>query len=239
MIDLHTHILYESDQGPFDIDESIQIIKRAYTVGFNGLVLAPKFVLKTNFTKTRTENKYKLKKLESYLEKEGLKIKLFLANEIFCDLEMISKIGQDFFTSINKSRYFLIETHHRKMSLNYLKIFSEELIAQHYVPILTHPEQYDCFQENPERLSELKESGLLTQLNLLSFIGENGEMAEYTAKVLLENQAIDFLATEASCSSAYDYAEESIDQMEGFIGSDKLERILKINPAKVILNQKI
>jgi len=239
MIDLHTHILYDSDQGPFEIEESIKMIKRAYNAGFDGLVLAPKFVLNTKFTKTRTENKYKLKELESYLDKEDLHIKLFLANELFCDLKMIKEIGQDTFTSINKSRYFLIETHHRQTALNDLKVFSVELMAQGYIPILTHPEQYACFQENPEQLLELKEKGFLTQLNLLSFIGVNGEMAEYTAKVLLENEAIDFLATEASCASAYDHAAESIDQIEGFVGAVELEKMLKINPAKIILNQNI
>ena len=44
MIDFHSHILYGIDDGSSDIEESIEIIKKMRTLGFDKIILKHHYI---------------------------------------------------------------------------------------------------------------------------------------------------------------------------------------------------
>jgi hypothetical protein len=63
-----------------------------------------------------------------------------------------------------------------------------------YKPLLAHPERYPYLRLNDYQ--EYKQAGCLFQLNILSLTGHYGSHAKETAEELLENNLIDFVATD-------------------------------------------
>jgi protein-tyrosine phosphatase len=82
MIDLHSHILFETDDGSNNIEESIKMAKEAFEAGFTTICCTPHY-LEPIYIKTKKENEEKLNKLKEALEKENIKMELLLGNEIF------------------------------------------------------------------------------------------------------------------------------------------------------------
>ncbi len=43
MIDMHNHILFDTDDGPKEIEESVRMIETAVEAGFDELMLTPHY----------------------------------------------------------------------------------------------------------------------------------------------------------------------------------------------------
>ena len=63
-------------------------------------------------------------------------------------------------------------------------------------PELAHPERYAYLSRNKELYDELRESGYLFQVNLLSLTGYYGKIVQELANHLLKNKYVDLLGTD-------------------------------------------
>jgi tyrosine-protein phosphatase YwqE len=80
--------------------------------------------------------------------------------------------------------------------MNMTKLFFE-LRSAGYKVILAHPERYPFFyQSSLEDYKELRDSGILFQLNLGSLIGLYGKNAQAYAEKLVDNNMVEFLGTD-------------------------------------------
>ena len=57
MIDLHSHILPNIDDGSRSLEESIEIIKQAVSNGVTDIIVTPHFILGSSYNKEKKENK--------------------------------------------------------------------------------------------------------------------------------------------------------------------------------------
>jgi len=81
MIDLHSHILFQIDDGADSIEESLSLIREAVDYGVTDIVLTPHFILGSY--DTNNEEKWKLfSLLKKEVEKENIPIRLYLGNEV-------------------------------------------------------------------------------------------------------------------------------------------------------------
>ena len=71
-----------------------------------------------------------------------------------------------------------------------------EMHQKNYKPILAHPERYSFYFDNFEKFKELKESGFLFQLNLLSVSGYYGSKVQKMALKLLSRGYYDFAGSD-------------------------------------------
>ena len=66
MIDLHCHLIYDTDDGANKIGNSIKIIKEAADAGFKKLCCTPHY-LSPQYVKTKQENNEKVRRfIENY-----------------------------------------------------------------------------------------------------------------------------------------------------------------------------
>ena len=92
-------------------------------------------------------------------------------------------------------KYVLVEmsTFSPPMNLNEM-LFETKLAG--YIPILAHPERYTFYQKDIKKFDELKEAGVLFQLNLLSLSGFYGDQVKEFAKKMIERGYIDFTGSD-------------------------------------------
>ena len=238
MIDFHTHILPNIDDGSRSIDETFNLIKEAKEVGFDGIILTSHYI--ENFYETDVpERDVWVKAISENLGVKGIDTDLYLANEIYISENMMGLLEQRKASTINNSCYVLFELPLNEEPLNlYDVIYS--LQENKLIPVLAHPERYSFVQKEPELIYDLIEKGCLMQANYGSIIGQYGVKAEYIVKKFLENNMIHFLGSDVHRqNSIYPKIPFALEKIREIVGEEKLEELTTINPKLVLANKKI
>ena len=217
MIDFHTHIIPNIDDGSRNIDETFNLIQEAKNAGFEGIVLTSHYM----------ENYY-----ETGVKERDIWVKVIKDN--IMDLLIEGKAS-----TINNTSYVLFEMPLNAEPMNlYNVIYS--LQENKLIPILAHPERYSFIQKEPEFVYELIEKGVLMQANYGSILGQYGEKAKIIVKKLLSGNMIHFLGTDVHREKTiYKLIPQAIEEIENIIGSDKLEKLTTKNPKLALENKKI
>lgn len=240
MIDIHSHIIYGIDDGCKTIEDSIRTIVNLKNSGFDKLILTPHYIKGSNYNKDNKEKKERLSTLKKELESKGIDIELFLGNEIYITDDIDELVLKKEVTTLNKSRYILIELPLYN-KINNVEDYIYELKLKGYIPVIAHPERYSYFQENYKEVNKLYESGVLFQSNYGSIIGNYGKEAEKLLEHLLKNNMVTFMATdihrpESSLINNFGLIK---DKIENYIGIDGFKKISHDNALKVIKDETI
>ena len=238
MIDFHTHILPNIDDGSRSIDETFNLIKEAKEVGFEGIVLTSHYI--ENYYETDVpERDVWVKAITENLQAKGIETNLYLANEIYISDNMMRLLEEGKASTINNSCYVLFELPLNSEPLNlYDVIYS--LQENKLIPILAHPERYSYVQKEPELVYDLIEKGCLMQSNYGSIIGQYGVKAEFIVRKFFENNMIHFLGSDVHRqNSIYPKIPFALEKIREIVGEQKLEELTTINPKLVLANKKI
>lgn len=238
MIDFHSHIVYDVDDGLATIEDAIQIIKEAKNVGFDKIILTPHY-MKGCYEVSVNQIKVKIEELQKKCKEQNINITLYQANEIYITEDMPKLLQENLVSSINGSRYVLFELPMNFEVPNLLKII-ENLIEKGNIPIIAHPERYSYIQKQPCKVFELIKQGVLFQANYGSVIGQYGKETKKTVKQLLKSNSIHFLGTDVHKT---DYIYQNIDkikyQLRKIIKEEQIEELTTKNAEKVIRNEEI
>ena len=109
MIDIHSHLLYGIDDGSRSIVESAYIIKSLSEIGYTDIILTPHFINGSSYMSTRENNLDLLDRLKVELVKHQIPVNLYLGNEIYIDSEIANLLKNNIISSLNDSKYLLIE----------------------------------------------------------------------------------------------------------------------------------
>lgn len=239
MKDLHSHILYNMDDGAKSVEESIEIFKLAYKNGVTDIVLTPHYIKDTIYNK-KNEEKYKnFCELKKKLEENNIDINIYLGNEVYIDEDIMLLYKKGDISTINNSRYMLIE-----FPLNTKYIFIEnvleELISKKMVPIIAHPERYILYYKDFTFFENLLKKGCLLQGNIGSLYGKYGLKSKIMLKSMLKKGMIQFLASDIHHKENCIY-EKNIKKDLLKIVKDKwqVDCLLEYNADKVINDEKI
>ena len=234
MIDFHSHILPQTDDGSISIEETINILKEAKQVGFTK-VISTSHYLEGYYESNQKERNELLEKIKQ----ENVEVELYLGSEIYISENMIEFLKDKKASSINNSRYVLFELPMGNETM-LAKEMIYRLIENNYVPVIAHPERYSYVQDNPEYVEELLQMGAMFQANYGSIIGLYGKKAEKTVKKLLKENLIQFLGSDVHGEEhVYVLMPKILKKLKKIISSEKLEEITNINPQKVLDNEEI
>lgn len=234
MIDFHSHILPNIDDGSRNMEQTVEILKEAKNAGFNKIISTSHYM----------EEYYNIdekqrKKLIEEVKEQNQGIELFLGSEIYVTGNIVELLKNQKASTINNSKYVLFE-----LPLNTKEIIAKEviyrLIENNYVPIIAHPERYKYVQENIEYIMELVGMGALLQSNYGSIIGMYGRKAEATVKKLLKEDSVQFLGSDVHREKqVYDKIPKILKKLNKIVSKEKIDELTIINPQKVLNNEEI
>ena len=233
MIDIHSHIVYDVDDGSKDLESSINILKEASIAGFNKIILTPHY-MEDYYTVSKEEIAERIKVLKDACKKQEVDVELYQGNEIYITNHIDEYIKEDIASSLNDSKYVLFETPLNIEPSNLIEvIYKIKEIGK--VPVLAHPERYSYIQSNPNKLLEFFEMGVLFQANYGSIIGLYGRNAKKTVKLLLKNNFIHFLGSDVHREdSIYTSMEEIMSELNKLIGEEKVYELTEKNTEKIL-----
>lgn len=238
MIDFHSHILPNIDDGSRNIEETFNLIKEAKDAGFDKIILTPHYI--ENYYETDVaEREVWLDAISKNLSVKNYEGKLYLANEIYMSENIIKLLESSKASTINNTSYVLFELPLNSEPLNLYDIIYE---MQQYkiVPVLAHPERYTFMQKEPELIYDLVQKGVLMQQNYGSIIGQYGKKAQVIARKMLDNNLVHFLGSDVHRQNTiYKKIPEILIEIKNIIGEEKLEELTTKNAELALLNKRI
>lgn len=228
MIDIHCHILPAVDDGPEELEESIEMAAIAARDGIKTVVATPHLI---DAGTPRPERIAELvDELNSALAERGIGVQVLPGADVQAHVEP-SELKK---RTINGKNYVLIEFPHTHLPMNaQATVFA--ICASGLKPIVTHPERNMSVIRDPARLFELSEAGLLVQITAESLTGAFGVDVRECAVHLLRKGAVNFIATDAhSAQRRKPVLSEGLRVAEKLLGARQAAALVSTNPEAVI-----
>jgi len=219
-VDVHSHLLPGIDDGVDTLESSIEVIKGFENLGYKKLITTPHIM--HDFYKNNPEIiNSKLALVREAMKKEGMGIKLEGAAEYYLDEYFMQLIDTDAPLLTFGDNYLLFELSFVSKPLT-IKDAVFKLLTKGYKPILAHPERYLYFHRAYSELMELKESGALLQLNLLSISGYYSKAVRQFANKLINDKKIDLIGSD--CHNA-----RQLLALKDTLDSSAMNQLLNLN----------
>lgn len=236
MIDIHNHILYDIDDGARSLEESCELLDSAIKAGVKAICFTPHFIPESQFMASIAE---KEKVLTILKEKYAGKIDLYLGNEIYMNNDIL-KLLKDKIEPLAKSQYLLIEL---PVCNEYpsLENILFQLQTAGYKVIIAHPERYLYFRNNINKIFRLMEQGIYFQGNYMSLFNAYGKSTEKQFVRLLKHRVYSFLASDIhrKDNNYYLKLERGKEKIKHMTSKEYMEKLMEINPNKIIKNEKV
>ncbi len=193
-VDIHNHVLPGIDDGAKSVEEAVLLIKTFREFGVNSFIATPHIMDNYYPNTPETINKAFLLLKDGLLKENITDVTLEVSAEHMIDSNFDSILEKQSIMPL-KERYLLVEMSYLQPSINF-KSATESITNAQYFPILAHPERYVYLHNRLKKHQKNKNKGILFQLNLLSIGGYYGKDVQQNAIKLLDNNLIDFVATD-------------------------------------------
>jgi len=192
MIDIHSHILAEVDDGPKSWEVSVEMCSMAAADGIEHIVATPHANHRYPYDREH------LIQLVDYLrQRVDGKLRLSLGCDFHLSYENLeaAMASPERFV-IQGGRYLLAEPSNYSIPPQ-IEDSLRKLIEIGVTPVITHPERNPILQKTLERVLRWVEMGCAVQVTASALTGHWGETAWRAAVWLLKRDAVHILATDA------------------------------------------
>ena len=236
MIDIHSHILPQIDDGARSIEEAIEMAEIAAADGIERMVSTPHMF---NGISQNPMPEEILQRVANLQQAIGDKLEIVPGNEVHVSPEIVDQVITNRVTRINQKNYLLVEFPQLMIPPGVEDLFYK-LQLQGVHPILVHPERNLEIQNHPSIAADYLQRGVFIQITAMSVTGEFGPAAKTCAHTLLKHKCVHFIATDAHrpkrrrpvLSNARAVA-------AALVGEEQARRFVEDNPLAVIEGKRI
>lgn len=233
MIDVHSHMIPNVDDGSHSVEETFKMIEEAKQAGFTDIILTSHFLL-NHYETNANELVFWKEKIQEIMNARNYGVNLHSGMEIYISNQIQDLIKEKRLLTLANSRYMLIELP-LSSTVKYLDYVIYTLQSLSIQPIIAHPERYKYVQENPDLVEEYIDKGALIQCNYGSIEELYGKAAKKTLKILLKKNNVHFLGSDCHREeSIYLVIPQAIRKIKKIIGEDEFYKISTINPKKIL-----
>ena len=192
VIDIHSHILAEVDDGPNSWEVAAQMCRMAAEDGVEYMVATPHANDRYHY-----DREYLTGAVEHLRTLIGGTLRIGLG----CDFHFSYDNLQD--ALVQPKRYTIEQTKYLLVELSNYSIPAQItdslqlLLEKNLVPILTHPERNPILQKNMQRVLEWVSHGVIVQVTGSALTGHWGDVVLQSAVWLLKHKAVHVLASDA------------------------------------------
>ena len=196
MIDIHSHILPMIDDGASSVEMALEMLVKAYDDGTDEIILTPHFAKVYGFDNPKSKIIDLFDDLVHIVKYEKIPIDLYLGCEYLFESKERFFEDKKEITTINNTNYLLMEFFFDVEGNTILEAV-DTVLESGWIPILAHPERYDCVQNELDIAYEAKKRGALLQMNKGSILGRYGNTVKETSYDLLNEHVYSFVGSDA------------------------------------------
>jgi protein-tyrosine phosphatase len=192
--DMHSHLIPGIDDGSPDLDTSVQLIKGLVDLGYKKLITTP-HIMWDMYKNSREDILSRYTSLQERINKENIDVEINVAAEYFLDDHFKMLLANKELLLKIKDDLVLVEFSMANEPID-LKEILFEMQLQGYQPVIAHPERYIYNERNTKFFSDMKNSGYLFQLNILSLSGVYGKSAKTLAQYFIKHNYYELVGSD-------------------------------------------
>lgn len=239
MIDLHSHILYDIDDGARTLDEALAMAELAARDGIRVIAATPHT---PGSSACRSYEpgliRERVAELNARLVAAQLPLEVVPGSEIFYTPSIVERLQRGQLLPYGTSHTILLELVSAEIPSAFENTLFNLQVAGYRV-VLAHPERITQVQRNPNRLVPLIERGVLMQLTAEALLGGQGDRLRAAAETLLTHGMAHLLASDAHGTPPRrtPLLKAARDRAAALIGPAAAEALVATTPAALLANQ--
>ncbi|HOW86837.1 MAG TPA: hypothetical protein P5119_10375 [Candidatus Aminicenantes bacterium] len=195
MIDLHTHLLWDWDDGPDDLYQARAMCRLAEQDGTDTICLTPHIFRMTRYKDDLGVLRQRMEEFGREMRAAGVPIEFHWGAEVFVHAEVVRAVEKYRFT-VDQTSYVFLEFASEGVPAGAANMLAQ-LMSKGFVPVISHPERNRGFAARPELLFEFVNMGCAAQVTAASLTGELGKEVRATAGLFMMNNLVHIIASDA------------------------------------------
>ncbi len=195
MIDLHTHLLWDWDDGPDDRAQARTMMRIAEKDGTRAICLTPHVFRMNRYGDDLGVLRQRMLEFNDYVGAHDTGLEFHWGAEVFVHAEVVRAVEKYRFT-IDQTSYVFIEFAPEGVPVGAANVLAH-LMGKGFVPIISHPERNRGFAARPELLYEFVSMGCVAQVTAASLTGELGREVRGTAGLFMMHNLVHIIASDA------------------------------------------
>lgn len=243
MIDIHSHIVFDVDDGPKTIEDSRALLEESYRQGVR-TIISTSHRRKGMFETPEEKIEENFKQVQELAKEIADDLTILYGAEIYYTSDILDKLEQGKIPRLADSQYALIEF---SMITPYKEIHTalSNVLRLGVTPVVAHIERYHCLENDEKKVRDLINMGCYTQINSSSVLktklfGDTYKFMKKRAQFFLEKDLVHFVASDMhNLDPRPPYMQEAYQIISKKYGESHAEQLFRKNQELLLRSEYI
>lgn len=243
MIDIHSHIVFDVDDGPKTIEDSRALLEESYRQGVR-TIISTSHRRKGMFETPEAKIEENFKQVQELAKEIADDLIILYGAEIYYTSDILDKLEQEKIPRLADSQYALIEF---SMITPYKEIHTalSNVLRLGVTPVVAHIERYHCLENDEKKVRDLINMGCYTQINSSSVLkpklfGDTYKFMKKRAQFFLEKDLVHFVASDMhNLNPRPPYMQEAYQIISKKYGKSHAEQLFRKNQELLLRSEYI
>ena len=243
MIDIHSHIVFDVDDGPKTIEDSRALLEESYRQGVR-TIISTSHRRKGMFETPEAKIEENFKQVQELAKEIADDLTVLYGAEIYYTSDILDKLEQGKIPRLADSQYALIEF---SMITPYKEIHTalSNVLRLGVTPVVAHIERYHCLKNDEKKVRDLINMGCYTQINSSSVLkpklfGDTYKFMKKRAQFFLEKDLVHFVASDMhNLDPRPPYMQEAYQIISKKYGESHAEQLFRKNQELLLRSEYI
>lgn len=220
MIDLHSHLLPNIDDGSKSLRASLRMANEAVENGIEAALMTPHH-MNGHYINHKADVIQLTSQFQDQLDKENIPLQVFPSQEVRINGGLLEALdNDDILFADDSNRYLLLE-----FPDDDVPTYSEDMIfkiMQRGISIqIAHPERNTKIMSDPNILYSLIEKGAIAQVTASSYVGSFGKKVQKFGESIIEHNLAHVFVSDAHDLPNRDYEmRQALDKLRSHLGQE-------------------
>ena len=243
MIDIHSHIVFEVDDGPKTIEDSRALLEESYRQGVR-TIISTSHRRKGMFETPEAKIEENFKQVQELAKEIADDLTVLYGAEIYYTSDILDKLEQGKIPRLADSQYALMEF---SMITPYKESHTalSNVLRLGVTPVVAHIERYHCLENDEKKVRDLINMGCYTQINSSSVLkpklfGDTYKFMKKRAQFFLEKDLVHFVASDMhNLDPRPPYMQEAYQIISKKYGESHAEQLFRKNQELLLRSEYI
>lgn len=232
-IDLHCHYVPGIDDGAVSAADGLSMLRGLASLGFAQVVATP-HTRPGMFDNTKANLEQAFERFKAGLPTDESLPELALSSEHYFDDVVFARLLAGDALPYPGGHAALLEFY----QIDFPPMVQHRLFdlrSRGLLPVIAHPERYQCLWRSPEKLEQLVDAGSTALLDVAALVGKYGRTTQACAETLLERGLYHGACSDAHRPSDVAEVARGIERLRELFGEEEVNFLFRDGPQSLLM----